>query len=306
MKKIFVTGASGCVGHYLFDILSSNPDYQLYLLVRDPDKLKFDPEAFPNVAVIKDDLKNIEKHADLLKEVDYVLHLAADWGGHEGNLDYSLNLFNLLNPESCQKVVYFSTASILGSDNQPLKEAEIIGTHYIRSKYQIYKKLPELKIYPRVVTLFPTWVLGGDARHPYSHASAGILAMRSWLWLIRFFTADASFHFIHARDLALVVKHLLENDVKAKEYVLGNTPITAGEFIRRTCEFFNQRVYFQIPISLSLARFLAFITGRRLHPWDLYCFNKRHFEYKAAAAASFGIKSNLQTVEEILSDMVRP
>lgn len=286
------------------DELVNNPNYELYLLVRNPQKLKFDPKLFPNITIINDDLKDIEKHADLIKQMDCVIHIAADWGGNEVNYDYTLALFNLLDPGRCKKVIYFSTASILGPDNKPLEEAEKFGTHYIRSKYRFYKKLPELKIYPNVITLFPTWVLGGDKRHPYSHASQGILDLRKWLWLIRFFTVDASFHFIHARDVALIVKYLLEKEVKEKDIIVGNAPITASRFLREVCHFFKVPVYFQLPIPVQLVQFLAFVTGRKLHPWDLYSFNRRHFVYRTISAEMLGIKSNLKTVPEILSDLI--
>jgi nucleoside-diphosphate-sugar epimerase len=299
MKKVFITGISGCIGHYVFDVLK-NENLHLYLLVRNPKKLRFDPNAFPNVTIINDHLGNIEKHAALLKEMDYCIHLAAQWGGKEVNYDLTLSLFNLLDPGRCVKVIYFSTASILGPDNQPLEEAERFGTGYIQGKYRFHKKLPELKIYPRVISLFPTWVLGGDSKHPYSHALSGILRMRKWLWLLRFFRADVSFHFIHAQDAALIAKYLLENDTKEKEYVLGNAPLTASEFLRKTCGFFNQRMFLQIPIPLSIVRFLSFIMRHKFHPWDRYCLQKKHFIYKTTNAASFGIKSNLETVEQVL------
>jgi len=235
--------------------------------------------------------------------MDYVIHLAAEWGGHEGNLDYTLELFKLLDPAQCQKVVYFSTASILGTDNHPVPEAETLGTHYIRGKYQMFKKIPELKIYPNVVTLFPSWVLGGDKTHPYSHAASGILTLRRWLWLIRYITVDASFHFIHAKDLARIAAHLLVNNPAGKEFVLGNAPITASAFLREVCSFYGQKVSWQIPISLTLVKTLAAITGRRLHPWDIYCLEKRHFIYQAANAETFGLKSGLTTVKEVLETL---
>jgi nucleoside-diphosphate-sugar epimerase len=301
-QKIFVTGVSGCVGHYVFDVISNDPDNLIYLLVRDPGKLRFDPNDFPNVTVIKDDLKNINKYADLLKEMDILIHMAADFGSDEPNYNYALDLLKLLDPKRCKKVINFSTASILGPDNKPVPEAESIGTNYVRSKYRLYKKLPELEISSRVVTLFPTWVLGGDKTHPYSHASAGILDLKKWLWLIRYFKVDASFHFIHAKDIALLVKYLLENEVKQKDLVLGNAPITAAEFIKKTCAFFKIPVRFQLPLSPSLAQFLAFVTRRELHSWDLYCFKRRHFVFKTANARTFGLESDLETVNQILLD----
>jgi len=302
MKKILITGISGCIGHYLFDVISKHQDYQLYLLTRNPQKLKFDPGAFRNITILKNDLDIFRKEPGLLKDVNYVIHMAAQWGGSSVNYDQTLSFFSLLDPEQCEKVIYFSTASILGPDHRPREEAEQFGRGYIQSKYQLFKKLPGLKIYPKVITLFPTWVLGGDEKHPYSHASAGILKLRKWLWLLKFFTVDLSFHFIHARDIALITNYLLENEVGEKEFVLGNRAVTAGEFIQKTCLFFNQHSYFQIPIPLFLVHSLSFITGRRLHTWDKYCLDKKHFVYKTVNAASFGIKSDLESLEQILSD----
>ncbi len=302
MKKIFVTGISGCIGHYLFDVLKNHQDHEFYFLVRNPDKLRFDPKAFPNANIIHDGLHNIEKYAPLLKETDYLIHLAAQWGGSKLNYDFTLSLFNLLNPDRCEKVIYFSTASILGPDNRPSKDADRFGRLYIKSKYQFFKKLPELKIYSRVTTLFPTWVLGGDEGHPYSHASSGILKVRRWLWLLKFFTVDLSFHFIHARDISLIVDHLLKNNLKEKEFILGNHAISADEFIRKTCRFFNQHAPFKIAIPLSLVKAFDFLGGGRLHSWDKYCLDRKHFVYDTVNAASFGIKSDLENLEQILAD----
>jgi len=43
-ESIFITGASGCVGHYVVDQLKKK--YQLFLLVRNPEKLKYNPNDF--------------------------------------------------------------------------------------------------------------------------------------------------------------------------------------------------------------------------------------------------------------------
>lgn len=305
MKKVFVTGISGCVGHYLFDLLSSEAEYQLFLLVRDPKRLKFNPQNYKNLIILQDDLKNIEAYSAILKEIDILIHLAADWGEKEGNYDYSLKLFNLLDPNKCEKVIYFSTASILGPDNKPTEAAEQFGTHYIRSKYRFHKKLPELTLYPKVITLFPTWVLGGDKTHPYSHASAGLSGIRNWLWLIRFFSIDATFHYIHAQDLAQIVLYLMKNQTNKNEYILGNKAVTATEFIRQTCLYFKSRVYLQLTIPLWLVIMLAKLTGHKLHPWDLHCFKQRHFQYKVDNLENFGINSNLKTVSEILTNLLQ-
>jgi nucleoside-diphosphate-sugar epimerase len=301
--KVFITGISGCVGHYLFDLLANHPEYELYLIVRNRQTLKFDPAAYPQCHFIFDDMRHIEKYGDLLKQMEIVIHLAADWGGHWGNLNYSVSLFNLLDPAVCQKVIYFSTASILGQENKPLPAVEKLGTHYIRSKYQFYKKLPAFPIYPKVITLSPTWVLGGDSLHPYSHATTGIIEMRKWLWLIKFLQADVQFHYIHARDIALITKYLMEHETAEKNFVLGNKMITAQELIKEVAEFYHQRVYCQIPIPNWLINFFIFAGGRWLHSWDKYSLAKRHFVYQTTNCETFGLDNHLITLPQILKSI---
>ena len=94
LKKIFITGISGCVGHYLFDQLVKEPNYHLYLLVRNPDKMLRKLSDYPNVTVIKDEMRNINQYADVLREMDYVVHLAAGWGESEANYDYTIDFFS--------------------------------------------------------------------------------------------------------------------------------------------------------------------------------------------------------------------
>ncbi|HEY9703288.1 MAG TPA: NAD-dependent epimerase/dehydratase family protein, partial [Allocoleopsis sp.] len=54
-KRIFITGASGCIGHYICENLIQNTDYDLYLLVRNPQKLKFNYEFRPGVTILEGD-----------------------------------------------------------------------------------------------------------------------------------------------------------------------------------------------------------------------------------------------------------
>ncbi|MBU0502358.1 MAG: NAD(P)-dependent oxidoreductase [Candidatus Margulisbacteria bacterium] len=299
--KVFITGITGCVGHYLFDLLIKNPDYELYLLVRNPSKMQRDLSAFSNVKIVRDDLRNIKNQAEILKEMDYVVHIAAGWGETEANYEFTINLFKLLNPDKLKKVIYFSTASLLGDDNKVSDLMDKIGTSYIRGKYLCHKKLPELPIYDRIVTLFPTWVLGGDETHPYSHAMEGIMTATKWLWLIRFFSFEISFHFIHAADIALMVDYLLKNETGQKEYILGNDLISAQNLIRQICEFYHSRVYGQLNIPSSLVKLLA---GKKLSSWDKYCLDKKIFEYNVVNPVDFGLQPKFESINQVLTNLM--
>ena len=166
-KRILVTGASGCVGHYISEKLIQETEHELYLLVRNPDKLKVDIQARPGITVLQGDMLEIEQFADLLTTINTAVLTATAWGGDrtfEINVDKTLELMKLLDPGKCEQVIYFSTASVLDSNNQPLKEAGAIGTDYIRSKYDCLHKKGKLAIAPKITTVFPTLVLGGDEK----------------------------------------------------------------------------------------------------------------------------------------------
>ncbi|XTZ12966.1 MAG: SDR family oxidoreductase, partial [cyanobacterium endosymbiont of Rhopalodia inflata] len=49
MKRIFLTGASGCIGHYMTEALIQETAHELFLLVRNPEKLQVDYKARPNI-----------------------------------------------------------------------------------------------------------------------------------------------------------------------------------------------------------------------------------------------------------------
>ena len=304
MANLFITGISGCIGHYLFDRLVKHPDYHLYLLVRTPANLKFDYKAYPNVTLIKDNLEHIEKYPQLLKKMDYLVHLAAGWGRSTVNYDYTLNLFNLLDPNRCRKVIYFSSASILDSNNQPIEGLEKIGTPYIRGKYQFYKKLPDLKIYPKVTTLFLTWVFGGNLHRPYSHASQGIRKNLKWLWLLRFLNLDIAFHFIHAEDAARIAEKLLKQETPEKMFVLGNPATSGTQLIESLCRQLNRKIPFQIKLSPSFIKMASAFSGRKLSEWDKLCLERRAFIYQVADASAFGIDSQHRSIEEVLRELI--
>jgi nucleoside-diphosphate-sugar epimerase len=185
MKRIFLTGVSGCIGHYVAERLIENTEHELFLLVRNPAKLQFNIESRPNIHILTGDLREIEKYSDLLKTIDTAVLIATSWGDptetYEINVVKTLALMESLDPEVCQQVIYFSTASILDRQGQPMKEAGTIGTDYIRTKYLCHQALPDLAIASKITTVYPTLVFGGDKNKPYSHLSGGLKDILKWI-----------------------------------------------------------------------------------------------------------------------------
>ncbi|MEB3214003.1 MAG: NAD(P)-dependent oxidoreductase [Leptolyngbyaceae bacterium] len=285
-QRIFITGASGCIGQYIVEQLVQQTPHELFLLVRNPDKLQVDCSVRQGIHVLQGDLQHIDDFAEVLATIDTAILTAAAWGDpaitFDINVTKTLALMDLLDGERCRQVIYFSTASLLGHDNQPLEEAGIIGTDYIRTKYICHQRLSELAIAPKITTVYPTLVFGGDGTKPYSHLSGGLADVMKWVWLIRFFKVDGSFHFVHAQDIAQVIAHLVEHPPEpgqSRDLVLGNPALTANEAIRELCAYFQKRIYFQVPL-VPLADIIIKLFRIQMAEWDRFCMEYRHFSYK--------------------------
>ena len=305
--RVFMTGASGCIGHYILELLLQAEHYELFLLVRNPSKLKLPVQDYPQVHILQGGLSDIDQFRDLLSTIDVAILAAAAWGGDQDVMDVNvtcnLKLMSLLDPERCQQVIYFSTASILDPYSHPLPEAGKIGTDYICSKYECHQRLPELAVYDKITTVFPTLVFGGDKDKPASFISAGLKDVTKWISLIRFFKADGGFHFAHAQDIAQVVNYLIEHpSVQGyREFVIGNPALTVDEAVKQVCGYLGQHLWFQIPLSFFLADILIKVFRIEMAPWDYFCLQYRHFVYeKAVNPDNFGLETYCPTVADLL------
>ncbi len=135
--KILITGACGCVAQYTAAWLLENSDAELLLWLRDPSKLKAISSTHPRVNLLIGDLRKPEVFSNQLKEVNRVIHTATAWGDPQRALQVNViavkALLKQLNPDCIEQIIYFSTASILNRNLQPLPEALIYGTEYIQS-----------------------------------------------------------------------------------------------------------------------------------------------------------------------------
>lgn len=316
-KRIFITGASGCLGHYLTERLIEQSEHELFLLVRNPAKLQFDCNARLGIHVLQGDLAAVEHHGELLKTMDVAILAATSWGDSAQtqliNVDKTLATLRLLDPERVEQVIYFSTESILDRHNNLLPEAASLGSDYIKTKSACFKQLPELAIADKITVLFPTLVFGGGPDKPYSHLTSGLGDVTRWLNLIRFFSADASFHFVHGYDVGQVVAHLVDHPpgerapdtnpypAKLRKLVLGSRAVTVNQAIEDVCAYFGKRIYFRIPITPSLVEFFIRVFRIQVGPWDRFCIDYRHFTHETPVNPSnFGLATYGETIADIL------
>ena len=300
-RQVFVTGASGCVGHYVVERLLEDPRNRIHALLREPGRLRADLRD--RVTVHVGELEAISDLEPLLARMDSAILIATAWGGvraKDVNVAAPLAIADALDPGRLQRLIYFSTASLLATDGSVLEAARTHGTGYIHQKLDALVALSQHPLGQRIVPVFPTIVLGGDARHPYSHAMGGLPQLVRYLGLLRYLTLDGTLHVVHPFDIARTVAHLLDRDPPARPVVLGNPALTVEETIAQFAEAFGWRRMPQLdltPVALQLPK----IFKRSFTSWDRYCLEQRHFRLPVLDVPALLGPSGFETLAGILA-----
>jgi nucleoside-diphosphate-sugar epimerase len=317
--RILITGAGGCVGQYTAEHLYRHSNAELLLLLRDPSKLKAVPADDPRITLLVGDLRDLEPHAAAIATATRVIHTATAWGdpqrAQQVNVVAVKRLLALLDPARLEQVIYFSTASILDRNLNLLPEAMAYGTEYIQTKAQCLQDLERHPLAERIVAVFPTLVFGGRVGpgdcHPTSYLTAGVKEGLSWLWLAKWLRTEASFHFIHAADIATVCAHLATTPQRpnpepgqgaVRRLVLGQAPITINQFVASLVRW---RRGWLPPVGIDLQGWLieGLIKLLRIevNAWDRFSIRQRHFVHQPVSPPErFGLTSYAPTLEAVL------
>ncbi len=322
--RILITGASGCVGQYTTSWLLENSNAELLLWLRDPSKLTAVPADHPRIKLLVGDLRDTDRFATELASVNRVIHTATAWGDPERaqqvNVVAVKRMLSLLNPSLIEQITYFSTASILDRNLQPLKEALAYGTEYIQTKAQCLKDLEEHPLAEKIVAVFPTLVFGGrvDGHSPFptSYLTEGLAEASRWLWLARFLRADASFHFIHAADIAAICGHLATTPHQrnpepgqgpVRRIVMGQPAISVNNTVASLCRWRGLRRTPGVPLWPWLIETLIRVLPIEVNAWDRFSIRQRHFiHHPVTQPERFGARSHAANLEAVLQDSGLP
>lgn len=323
--RILITGASGCVGQHIADLLYRESDAQLLLWLRDPEKLTAVPRQDPRITLLVGDLRDVEPHRAQIASATRIIHTATAWGDPERALQVNVVAVKAMlaatDPSVLEQVVYFSTASILDRHLKLLPEAMAYGTEYIQTKAQCLEQLEHHPLAERIVAVFPTLVFGGTVtgggRFPTSYLTAGLREGVRWLWLAKWLRTDASFHFIHAADIARVCAHLATTPQrpnpepgqgKVRRLVLGQPSVTVNQTVR---SLVGWRRGWMPPVGLDLSEWLIEGLIKLLHievnAWDRFSIRQRHFVHEPISPPErFGMVSHAPTLEAVFEDAGLP
>lgn len=301
---ILMTGATGCVGTYLVRDFLASTDQDLVVVVRDAGKLDPAVRCNPRVRIVEADLRDLETIGPALVGVQTAILVATAWGGPQTRavtFDANIALTDKLVTAGCGHILYFATASVLAPDGDLLPAAHELGTEYIQAKYDLVSGMEARAQKVRITGLFPTLVFGGDpgtmaeaGLAPLSHFARLLTQLVGWMWLIRFFGAEARLHVIHAADIATVTRHLCTTDAsastKAARIVLGNPASSVNDLVTLVCRHIGLRRRHVFSLRPALAEVFIRVFRIQLSRWDRYCMSYPDQSYQTAVnPASFGL-----------------
>ena len=296
--RVFITGGSGCVGHYLVHHFLADPTAELVLLLRTPSKLNLPAGAEDRVTILKGDLT---EGADLLKgqaPFDLGILAATAWGGprtFEVTVDANLAITDRLIELGCPRIIYFATASVLARNATLLDEARDHGTNYIRAKHKLVEEIEKRGDRAHIVGFFPTVIFGGgeapvDA--PRSHLVRMLFENRRWLPVLRRISANGRLHLIHPADIATLASHFgaAGGSGKTERVILGNEPTSVDDLIRAVAEAMGRAHRPLIRITERRIETAAKVFRIKMTPWDRY--NAHHADQSypmAVMPGDFGL-----------------
>jgi len=282
-------------------------------MVRNPNNLPISIRNNQRIYLLNCDIRDCNKFKKELSETNYLIHTATAWGdpkrAYEVNVAAFEKLLGLLKSNRLEKIIYFSTASILDEKTELMRESLIYGTEYIQTKYQCYENLRKSSFAKKSVVIFPTLVFGGtlkgNSRYPVSYLTEGLKQAKNWLWIARFLRIDAKFHFIHAKDIAqicgFIIKSTDKRDYGFKKYVLGQKFITIDEAILTLLNYYGIKRYFALKVNKPIIKFLLKVLPIKTTNWDNFSINKYNFNHKPIAnPESFGLKSYAKSLKDVL------
>ncbi len=315
---VLITGASGCVGQYIAAWLLENSELDLLLWVRDPSKITALDVNQPRIKLLIGDLRDAKLFTNELGKVNRVIHTATAWGdprrAYEVNVKAVKLILKLLNPNVLEQIIYFSTASILDKDLQPLKEALLYGTEYIQTKAQCLIELEKHPLADKIIAVFPTLIFAGKvdgtSQFPTSYLTEGLTKATQWLWLARWFKGYSRFHFIHAADIAYVCGHLATtphesnkepNQGALRRLVLAQPYVSIDQVLSALMKWRGMKRVPRFPLWGWLVKVLVKILPIQLTNWDHFSIKQRHFTHDPVSPPErFGGISHARTIEEVL------
>jgi dihydroflavonol-4-reductase len=272
--KVFVTGATGFVGHHVAKALAAE-GAQLRLLVRKTSNLA-NLEGIAGETHVGD-LARPETYAPALGGCDAVVHVAADYrlwirdpeSMYRANVDGTRDLLKLAREASVKRVVYTSSVATMHfrrdglviNEDTPVSLADMVG-HYKRSKFMAEQQaIAAAEDGQQVIILNPTTPIGpNDAKPtPTGRIFVDFLNGKFPAYM------DTGLNLVDVTEVARAHVSALTKGQSGHRYILGGENLTLKQILDKMSAITgipSPTVKIPFAVAATYAFFEEWITGR--------------------------------------------
>ncbi|MGA9063256.1 MAG: hopanoid-associated sugar epimerase [Terracidiphilus sp.] len=272
--KIFVTGATGFIGHHVARALAGE-GAGLRLLVRKTSNLS-NLEGIKGETIVGD-LAALEGLKSAIGGCDAVVHVAADYrlwipdpaAMYRANVDGTRELLRIARESGVKRFVYtssvatmhFRTDGIVINEDTPVSLADMVG-HYKRSKFMAEQEaIAAAQDGQQVVILNPTTPIGPNDRKPTPTGRIFVDFLNG-----RFPAyVDTGLNLVDVAEVARAHVLALTKGAPGRRYILGGENLTLKQILDKMSAITgipSPTVKIPFGVAVTYAFFEEWITGR--------------------------------------------
>jgi len=272
--KVFLTGATGFVGHHVAKALAAE-GADLRLLVRKTSKLA-NLEGIRGDTHIGD-LADPESLKPALVGIDAVVHVAADYrlwipdpaSMYRANVDGTRELLRLAREAGVKRFVYtssvatmhFRTDGIVINEDTPVSLADMVG-HYKRSKFMAEQEaVAAAQNGQQVIILNPTTPIGPNDSKPTPTGRIFVDFLNGKFPAY----VDTGLNLVDVSEVARAHVLALTKGAPGHRYILGGENLTLKQILDKMSAITgipSPTVKIPFAIAVTYAFFEEWITGR--------------------------------------------
>lgn len=277
--KVFVSGATGFIGSQLALALAEK-GFTVHALYRSERKAEIIHHK--NIKLFKGDILNLDSLKTAIETCEQVYHVAAfakAWTKNPDdiyklNVDGALNVFKLAAAAGVKKIVFTSTAGVLGASKENVLDETASPdeqfSHYERSKLILEQKITSNTFENiEIVIVNPSRVYGPGILSESNSVTTLIIKFMEGSWRLIPGKGESIANYVFIGDL--IEGHILamEKGRNGERYILGGENISYNELFKilESIRGKKTRMY-RIPlfIMLVLSQIFMFLSIFGIRP----------------------------------------
>ena len=274
MSKAFITGATGFVGSHLTDKLLEK-GWEVYCLKRKTSNTKWLDGK--NVKFVEGDLFSNESLENVIKDVDYVFHLAGvvkaktKDGFEKGNYLATKNLIEITSKvnQGLKKFIHVSSQAVCGPtpDSNPINETYTPKpiTTYGRTKLKAENEVLSYKNKLNVAVVRPPAVYGPRDTEVFVYFQAFVKGLNSIIGL-----NDKYLSIVYVEDLVNGIILAAEKEIPSGEifFICSDNHYNWNEIGDITSKLLGKKA-----IKLRLPHWLVYTAGAFAQTFSMFSKN---------------------------------